>query len=165
MNPLDLTPVYEQSREHLLAVAARYMGQDAEDMVQDAFVTALRHGHGFRYQAKPSTWLHRIVVNACISHHRTLRVRAGRRLLQPRQLQTNAGFLHNLAIRRALRMLRRPDYRVFVMYEVMGYTHPEISALLAIPEGTSKWRLTTARRRLQETLAAVRPKRSVSAVR
>jgi RNA polymerase sigma-70 factor (ECF subfamily) len=114
--------------------------QDAEDIVQDAFATALRHGHGFRYQAKPSTWLHRIVVNACISHHRTLRVRTARRLRQPKQPPlTNAGFLHNLAVRRALRLLRRSDYRVFVMYEVMGYTHPEIAALLSIPEGTSKW--------------------------
>ena len=156
MNPLDLTLVYEQSRQHLLAVAERYMGQDAEDIVQDAFVAALRHGGGFRYQAKPSTWLHRIVVNACINHHRALRVRAAWRLLQPKQPQANAGFLHDLAIRKALGLLRRPDCQVFVMYELMGYTHSEIAARLSIPEGTSKWRLTTARRRLKEALGAVR---------
>ncbi|MGH9238105.1 MAG: RNA polymerase sigma factor [Vicinamibacterales bacterium] len=153
MDTSALTQVYERSRRHMLAVASRYVGQEAEDLVQDAFVRALRHCSEFRYEAAPSTWLHRIVVNECISHHRTHRLRAQLRRSQPHQPHiANAGFAHTLAIRRALRTLRQPDYRVFVMYEVLGYTHPEIAEQLSIPLGTSKWRLTTARRTLKETL-------------
>ena len=153
MDTSALTQVYEQSQRHLSAVAARYVGEDAEDIVQDAFVSALRHRHAFRYDAAPSTWLHRIVVNTCISHHRTRHRRARVQhdpSNQPRI--ANAGVAYTLDIRRALQALRRPDYRVFVMYEVLGYTHPEIAERLSIPLGTSKWRLSTARRRLKETL-------------
>ena len=39
------------------------------------------------------------------------------------------------------------------MYDVMGYTHPEISRRLGIPVGTSKGRLCSARRRLRRLLA------------
>lgn len=67
---MELTEVYHQRRQHLLAVASPFVGQDAEDIVQDAFERALRHRDQFRHEALPSTWLHRIVVNACISHRR-----------------------------------------------------------------------------------------------
>ena len=39
------------------------------------------------------------------------------------------------------------------MYDVMGYTHPEIARRLGIPVGTSKGRLCTARRRLRRLLS------------
>jgi RNA polymerase sigma-70 factor (ECF subfamily) len=42
----------------------------ADDVVQGAFEKALRHGAGFRGEARPSTWLHRIVVNEALIWHR-----------------------------------------------------------------------------------------------
>jgi RNA polymerase sigma-70 factor, ECF subfamily len=152
MDTSEFTQVYEQSRQHLLAVASKYVAQDADDIVQDAFMRALRHRHGFRYAAATSTWLHRIVVNTCISHYRTRHRRAQLDASNQPRIATNAGFAYTLDLRRALRALRRPDYRVFVMYEVFGYTHPEIAERLSIPLGTSKWRLTMARRILKDTL-------------
>jgi RNA polymerase sigma-70 factor (ECF subfamily) len=41
---------------------------------------------------------------------------------------------------------------VFNLYAIEGYTHPEISNLLGIAEGTSKWHLSDARSKLQEQL-------------
>ena len=153
MNASALTRVYEQSRQQLLAVASRYDGQDAEDLVQDAFVSALVHRDGFRHDAAPSTWLHRIVVNACISRQRTHQAHVRLQLAQPNQSRiASARCDQAFALRRALQRLRRPDYRVFVLYELMGCTHPEIAERLSIPLGTSKWRLTMARRVLKDTL-------------
>jgi RNA polymerase sigma-70 factor (ECF subfamily) len=43
----------------------------ADDVVQGAFEKALRHGAGFRGEARPSTWLHRIVVNEALMWHRS----------------------------------------------------------------------------------------------
>ena len=48
--------------------------------------------------------------------------------------------------------LTRDHRRVLVMYELIGLTHKEIAASLAIPVGTSKWRLSNARIRLQQAL-------------
>lgn len=60
----------------MLAVARRFFRneQDAEDAVQDAFVSAFRSIAGFTGQSRISTWLHRIVVNACL-----MKLRAARR--------------------------------------------------------------------------------------
>ena len=42
----------------------------ADDVVQNAFEKALRHGTSFRGDARPTTWLHRIVVNEALMWHR-----------------------------------------------------------------------------------------------
>ena len=57
----------------LLAVARRIVGsdEDARDVVQDAFLNAFRSLDRFEGNAKLSTWLHRIVVNAALMRLRT----------------------------------------------------------------------------------------------
>jgi RNA polymerase sigma-70 factor, ECF subfamily len=145
--------LYEQSRRQLRAVAARYVGDEADDVVQDAFLRALRSGHGFRGDAQPLTWISRIVVNASLDRcrRRTRWEHAYPRLAQ-RPTMADAAFEETLAIRTALRRLTRDQRKVFVLYDVLGHTHNEISRRLAIPPGTSKSRLSDARRRLRESL-------------
>jgi RNA polymerase sigma-70 factor, ECF subfamily len=58
----------------------------------------------------------------------------------------------SMAIRTALRRLTRDQRKVFVLYDVLGHTHKEIARRLAIPAGTSKSRLSDARRRLRDAL-------------
>ncbi len=65
-------------REHggrMLAVARRFLRQeeDARDAVQDAFLSAYRALEDFEGNARLSTWLHRIVVNAALMKLRTRR--------------------------------------------------------------------------------------------
>ena len=146
--------VYEESRGRLRAVAARYVGDDAEDVVQDAFVSALRYGGSFRGDASPLTWLYRIVMNTSVDHCR----RRGRRehlLLGEahRPVPADAAAEEMFALRTALRELTREQCRVLVMYDVLGHTHVEIARRLAIPLGTSKSRLSEARRRLRKALS------------
>jgi RNA polymerase sigma factor (sigma-70 family) len=144
---------YERSRRQLRAVAARYVGDEAEDVVQDAFLNALRSGHGFRGEATPLTWLHRIVVNVSINHCRRRRRWEFAHLRDAHhRTSANAAFEETLAIRAALRQLTSVQSRVFVMYDMLGHTHKEIARRLAIPSGTSKSRLSDARRRLREAL-------------
>jgi RNA polymerase sigma-70 factor (ECF subfamily) len=59
----------------LLRVARRFLRseEDARDAVQDAFVAAFRSIGRFASNAQLSTWLHRIVVNACLMRLRTQR--------------------------------------------------------------------------------------------
>lgn len=60
---------------HLLAVARRFVrnDEDARDAVQDAFLSAFRALDRFEGGCRLSTWLHRIVVNACLMRLRTRR--------------------------------------------------------------------------------------------
>jgi RNA polymerase sigma-70 factor (ECF subfamily) len=149
-----VTDVYEQSRRQLRAVAARYVGDEAEDVVQDAFVSALRYGTGFRGDSAPLTWLYRIVINTSIDHcrSRSRREHAALRHGQ-RRVMVDAALDETLALRTAYRQLTPEQCRVFVMYDVLGHTHVEIARLLAIPLGTSKSRLSEARRRLRKALS------------
>lgn len=62
-------------REHstrLFALASRMLrdDHDAADTVQDAFISAVRRADSFRGDARLSTWLHRITVNACLMRRR-----------------------------------------------------------------------------------------------
>jgi RNA polymerase sigma-70 factor (ECF subfamily) len=147
-----LARIYEGARGQLRCVAARYVPNDAEDIVQDSFVRALRSSSRFRGDAAPLTWVHRIVVNHSIHLCRKRVVRDAHRRASRPVTWAPASCEDRLAIRMALRKLAREQYRVFVLYEVIGCTHHEIAARLAIPLGTSKWRLGEARKRLQESL-------------
>ena len=146
--------VYERSRRQLCAVAARYVGDEAEDVVQDAFLSALRSGNGFRGDAAPLTWISRIVVNASIDRcrRRGRRERAHDTQHTSRPTMARATYDDTVAIRAALRRLTRNQRRVFVLYDVLGHTHTEIARQLAIPLGTSKRRLGDARKRLRQSL-------------
>jgi RNA polymerase sigma-70 factor (ECF subfamily) len=64
----------------MLAVARRYLEQeaDAQDAVQEAFLSAFKGIAGFEGESRISTWLHRITVNACLMHLRTKRRRPER---------------------------------------------------------------------------------------
>ncbi|HVB27857.1 MAG TPA: sigma-70 family RNA polymerase sigma factor, partial [Mycobacteriales bacterium] len=59
-------------QQRLWAVALRTLGdrEEAADAVQDAFLSALRAAGSFRGDAAVTTWLHRIVVNACLDRIR-----------------------------------------------------------------------------------------------
>jgi RNA polymerase sigma-70 factor (ECF subfamily) len=145
--------VYERSQRQLRAVAARYAGDEAEDVVQEAFLNALRYGRAFRGDATALTWIHRIVVNAALDHcRRRSRWDHARAQFPVRTTTTDMRSDDARAIRAALRQLSPEHRRVFVLYDLLGHTHREIARRLGIPLGTSKSRLSEARRRMRAAL-------------
>ena len=73
----ELGELFEHDHERLRSVALRILRDptEAEDAVQDAFVSACRNLSSFRGQARLSTWLHRIVYNAALMRLRSRRRR------------------------------------------------------------------------------------------
>ena len=63
---------FQRERKRLVRLAYRMLGSfsEAEDVVQDAFVSALCYGGSFRGDATTLTWLYRIVMNTSIDHCR-----------------------------------------------------------------------------------------------
>ena len=75
-SPEAWAELFRRDRPKLLALASRFVSRaDAEDVVQDAFVSTLRSREQFRGAAHPSTWLYRATVNAALMHLRTRRRR------------------------------------------------------------------------------------------
>lgn len=148
---LTLEQVYVRSRHRLALVAARYVGADADDLVHEAFLRAIRAQATFRNRAQTTTWLHRIVVNACLDQCRQQHRR------RQQTVPTDPGVVipaspARLTLRQVLRRLSPDDRQSYVLHDVMGYTHREIEQRWAIPAGTSKSRLWRARRLLREAL-------------
>jgi len=143
------------------AVAYRVMGQreDAEDLVQEAFLAALERIDTFQAGRAFAPWLYRILVN------RGLNARKARALRVTEEIPATvaaSGALPDRAaerselrgeLRSALDALPERQRLVVELFELEGFTSPEIAALLEIPEGTVRWHLHEARKVLRGVLA------------
>jgi len=155
-------------RERLWAVALRTMGdrEDAADALQDALLSAYRAADRFRGDSAVTTWLHRIVVNACLDRMRRRKARptvplpeedgeTGRRgVADPRDDLDRLEL--RMEIDLALRALPDDQRSAVVLVDVEGLSVAEAAELLGIPEGTVKSRCSRGRARLAVALRGVR---------
>ena len=138
---------------------------DAEDAVQEAFLKIQRGIGSFRGQSSFATWTFRILVNTCYD---VRRARARRKEQPhdspeqdlPKPPEPCAASAHpslRLALERALATLTRHQRDVFLLYEVEGFRHAEIAAMLEITETASKNTLFQAKKNLRSILEPPRP--------
>ncbi len=129
---------------------------DAEDVLQEAFVSAFRNLHYYRGDASFGSWLKRIVVNKAIN---ALKKRRLERLPDeefdvPDSEETDiAEFPYSAdQVRKAIEAL--PDgYRtVLSLYLLEGYDHGEIAEIMGITESTSKSQFNRSKKKLLSLL-------------
>lgn len=140
--------------------------EEAEDAAQEAFLSLHRHGRRFRREARFSTFVYRVAVNAALNRRRSQgRVRARyKELIQrqaagehlpsvPRDPESAAsGAQVQARVQEALLCLP-PDLRMAViLYDIEGQSYRDIAGVLGIPEGTVKSRIHRARNALRELL-------------
>jgi RNA polymerase sigma-70 factor, ECF subfamily len=127
---------------------------DASDLMQETWLRAVRHLALFRGQSAFRTWLTGIALN-CYREWRRRHARevspmhAGGRAA-PRRAAPNSASDDIAAINGALAGLTSEHREVIVLHDIEGYTHDEIAATLEIEAGTSKSRLSRARRMFRE---------------
>jgi RNA polymerase sigma-70 factor (ECF subfamily) len=136
---------------------------DAEDAVQETFMKVQRSIASFRGQSSFVTWTFRILVNTC---HDLRRSRMRRKEFVPEEredavmpVEARAPGGHpslKLALERAIAALTQHQRDVFLLYEVEGFHHAEIAAMLEITETASKNTLFQAKKNLRQTLEAPR---------
>jgi len=152
----DLEVIYEQVRPRLRASASRFVGwDDAEDVVQDAFLRALACPGAFRHEASRTTWMTRIVLNAAIDETRR-RKRRPRTAPSPDLASLECGVMPHhstrLELKAALAATRRSDREILVLAGLLGFSYKETAQRLGLAVGTTKSRLYTARCRLRRTM-------------
>ena len=135
---------------------------DAEDAVQETFLKVQRGIASFRGQSSFVTWTFRILVNTCYDARRS-RMRKkevanddSEESPRPEPRAPSAHPSLRLALERALAMLTRHQRDVFLLYEVEGFRHAEIAAMLEISEPASKNTLFQAKKNLRQVLEAPR---------
>ncbi len=147
--------------------------EDAEDVVQDAFVKAYFSLKKFRQDSSILTWLHRIVHNLCIDEKRKVARQGGLHEELDESLEKEGAELpgsradgpQDILLRRErakkiqvlLGRLRDEHRQVIMLREIDGLSYEEIAQALRISKGTVMSRLYYARRKLQEGLKDYAP--------
>jgi len=176
-DPEAFAVLFRRHRDRLWAVALRTMGnpEDAADGLQDGMIAAYRRAGSFRGDAAVTTWLHRVVVNACLDRLRAMKVRRADPL--PEDLDdvgdrgslststTEAADPADLAVvderRRivlaALDQLPADQKAALILVDMEGYPVAEVAQMLDCAVGTVKSRCSRGRARLATLLGVLRP--------
>ncbi|MFD4294771.1 RNA polymerase sigma factor SigM [Rhodococcus sp. NPDC058505] len=166
--PRAFAELLSRHQDHLWQTARRtsYSIQDAEDALQEALLSAHRTAATFREDAAVRSWLHKIVVNACLDRIRRNRARPtvpltegdGSEPAEPRDPMADRET--TLTIGEALDTLPPEQRAAVVAVDLEGYSVADAAALLGVPEGTVKSRCSRARNKLAQQLKYIRPERN-----
>jgi RNA polymerase sigma-70 factor, ECF subfamily len=169
-DPDAFAQLVRRHRDRLWAVALRTLGdpEEAADALQDALLSAYRAAAGFRGDAAVTTWLHRIVVNACLDRVRRRQVRRtvplpeqdgqpDRPRLEVAVTADPTGDLDTrLDVAAALATLPPDQRAALVLVDLQGFSVDDAAHILDIPTGTVKSRCARGRARLLPLLAHLR---------
>jgi RNA polymerase sigma factor (sigma-70 family) len=151
--------IYQLYSKAMFNVCYRILGVQelAEDMLQEAFVSAFQHIKSYQGKASFGAWLKKIVVNKAISHLRKQQlemVEYDERLDVSDEGPSDDAHLILKAesIRKAIQKLPNGFRIVFSLYLLEGYDHREIAEILEISESTSKSQYNRAKKKLKEIL-------------
>lgn len=135
--------------------------QDAEDIMQEAFLSAFRNLRSYKKEVTFGAWLKRIVINRSIDHLKKKKIdlcpiddkmfKLGE---QPQQEQNRKSINTQVEqIKEAMKQL--PDgYRIILsLYLLEGYDHQEIADILGISSSTSRSQYIRAKKRLRDILS------------
>ena len=165
--------LFGRHRDRLWAVALRTTGdrEEAADALQDALVSAFGRAGSFRGDAAVTTWLHRIVVNACLDRLRRRAVRMAVPLPDDLDQHPEPGPLapgsaavadpadvavaheRRTAVLAALATLPADQRAALVLVDMEGYPVEQVAEILSCPVGTVKSRCSRGRARLAPLLA------------
>lgn len=131
--------------------------EDAEDVLQEAFISAFRNLESYRGDASFGSWIKRIVVNKAINllKKRKLEVMQDDDDFDIPMEEPEEEYLPELSVNKVRQCIESlPDgYRsVLSLYLIEGYDHQEIAEIMGITESTSKSQLNRAKNRLRELL-------------
>jgi len=152
----------------VFGLALRMLGsrEEAEDVAQEVFLNLHRSGHRFRKEARFSTFVYRVAVNAALNRRRSLGRRRARLegLIQrqaggddlpyaPRDPEDSIlGSELRARLQREILELADTLRTPLVLHDIEGLPYAEISSILGIVEGTVKSRIHRARRALRRRL-------------
>jgi RNA polymerase sigma-70 factor (ECF subfamily) len=142
-----------QRQLHRLARLTTRTPEDAEDALQDAMLSAHRGAGSFRYDAAVHSWLHRIVVNACLDRLRRAKGHPTTPLediypVADRTAQVETA----IVVQQAMMRLPVEQRAALVAVDMQGYSIADTAQMLDVAEGTVKSRCARGRVRLAQLL-------------
>jgi RNA polymerase sigma-70 factor (ECF subfamily) len=163
-DPRAFAELVRRHRDRMWAVALRTLRdpEEASDALQEAFISAFRAASSFRAESQVTTWLHRIVVNACLDRVRRRQARPTVPLPEtgPGEPVADGDAMADretrLVVGEALAALPEEQRVPIVLVDVDGYSVADTARLLGIAEGTVKSRCARGRAKLAKSLGHLR---------
>lgn len=156
--------LYRKYYSFMLGICIRYVPdkEEAASLMNIGFLKVLTNLEKYKEHVPFELWIRRIMINTLIDDYRKkekMKSKMEIKELDEKKMDETESVL-NLAVRMMnleqlhLFIARLPavSQRVFNLYVIDGFTHPEIADMLEISEGTSKWYLNKARNTLQEMI-------------
>jgi len=132
------------------------VNEDAEDVVQDSFVSAFKNLDSFTYQSTFGSWLKRIVINKSINYLKLKRIplvaldEQDYWLSEPEEIDEEK--LDVTKIKTAINTLPQGYQTIINLYLFEGYDHNEIGEILDISVSTSKSQYHRAKKKLVQLI-------------
>lgn len=151
--------LYRNFYRAMMTLCLRYTKneEDALEVLNTGFYKVFKNiGKYDLSKGTPYTWIRKIIINSCIdfinakeSYRQTREVDAAT------SVDLSAGIISKMSAGEILQLVRQlspATQAVFNLYVIEGYNHKEIALLMKISEGTSKWHLSEARKKLQKMI-------------
>ena len=159
-DPASQKEVFNRFSSRMLGVCNRYArnSDDAEDILQDAFIKVFDKIQQFKFEGSFEGWIRKIVVNTALKKYSLIRYDkevAGYEIKDRDESSMEPSAYAHLSQKEIMEMVNNlPDgYRmVFNLYVIEGYQHDEIAGLLNIQASTSRSQLVKARTMLQKQI-------------
>lgn len=149
--------LYNQYSKAMYNLAYRMMNnrEDAEDVLQEAFLECFRNISSFRFESTFGAWLKSILINRCINQLRKKKIDLELMETIPAGIpeEETEPVYNTTLIFKGIEQL--PDgYRIILtLYLLEGYDHTEIAQILSISESTSKSQYSRAKDKLRTILS------------
>ncbi|HZV69451.1 MAG TPA: RNA polymerase sigma factor [Saprospiraceae bacterium] len=157
--------LYDQCYSFMMSICIRYCKdrQEAGARLNLAFLKVLQHLQDYDYSGSFKAWVSKITLRSIIDEFRSQQKHYHTHIYQGQIVQepmwTNGDSGHwsgQIDIEKVMTMIQQlspMDRQVFNLFAIDGYTHKEIGTMLNISEGTSKWHVHEARKKLKENLS------------
>jgi len=163
-DPDAFEQIVRRHRDRMWAVALRTLREpeEAADALQDALISAYRAAGSFRAESAVTTWLHRIVVNACLDRIRRRQVRPTVPLPEegPGEPADSRDRMAErdtaMAVEAALGTLPVEQRAAITLVDIEGYSVADTASMLGVAEGTVKSRCARGRAKLAVQLGQLR---------
>ena len=156
---LSQAQLYRMYYNYGMTVASRYAPNrdDASEILNDAFVRTMQNLDKFNRELPFKAWFNKILVRCAINYYRRFTVKRldAQPISDAEEQPFDAEILSGLSAEEILKLVQKlpQSYRLaFNLYAIEGYSHPEISEMTGISEGTSKSNLFKARKKLMEMI-------------
>jgi len=146
--------LYRQYFESMMRMCLRYTHDRdlAMEIVNTGLLRVYKKLHTFQFKGSLEGWIRKLVFHSLSDHFKRKEKKVFFLEIEDRDVPVAENVLNKLYLEDILKLvdqLPNATREVFVLYAIDGYTHVEIGKMLGISEGTSKWHLSNARKKLK----------------